>query len=117
MQEGPTIEERLQRLERNIFGPYEADIPEVSKPLYSKLKTQLDNEKQSMRDDTTANLAKIVPFKFLSKIPQEYHDQLYIGLGQVQCDPHIARRIVLTFLKNFKNADAEFITWLTQHLL
>lgn len=110
------IEERLHRIERSLQGHSDETVPNVSKPLYTKLKLEHDKETQRMLDETTASLARIVPCRFLSKIPQTLHDKLYIGLGNVQCDPHIARSLLMSFLKAFTEADEEFIEWLTQHV-
>jgi hypothetical protein len=91
-------------------------VPTVSQQLYNKLKDQYDKESQVMLDDTTSKLSAIVPFKFLSKIPQQLHDKLYISLGRVQCEPNTARHIAMSFLKLHKDADADFIEWYSKQL-
>lgn len=91
-------------------------VPEVAQSLYDKLKKQHDKEYQDMLDDTTSKLTKIVPFRFLSKIPQDLHDKLLISLGKVQCEPYVARRIAMNFLKLHKDADAEFVEWYSEQL-
>lgn len=117
MQEEQTsFEKRLQRIEHNLFGVYDLEVPTVSQSLYTILKNQYDKESKTMLDDTTTKLAEIVPFRFLSKIPQHLHDKLYISLGRVQCEPNIARRTAMIFLQLHKDADTEFIEWFSKQL-
>ena len=111
-----SVEQRLQRIENSLFTDLVLDIPSVSEDLYKKLQTTYDKESQRMLDDTTSKLAQVVPWRFLSKIPQRLHDKLYISLGKDQCEPNVARRIAMNFLKLYTEADKEFIDWYTQQL-
>lgn len=52
-----SFEQRLERIEKNLFGVSDMDVPEVSQSLYTRLQSQYDKDSQDMLDGKTAKLA------------------------------------------------------------